>query len=247
MTNFKVGDKVRQYIEKVDSEIEELRSRVSLLEHKVAELEGKVTETVIDFDVLEDVLSTSLAQPNELRKQIIEKAKKFVEDVEREVTPHRCVDKKEKRKPVGNSLYRAWYTKFNFHVNKEKRTVTALVHYYYGEGRKPIEVAIAKCAPGDVFNEHIGKAIALGRAYGLDVSDFEQAVQPDEYVAGQVVKLGVREVKIYAVRPTHRTVGDDAGFEYMGEGFTYIDSYGSEVWRTLRDITSIVDDTNAQY
>ena len=62
----------------------------------------------------------------------------------------------------------------DFFINADKRTViaklsleattsvTAKEKAYATQGR-------AKCAPGDVFNEHIGKAIALRRALGLEV------------------------------------------------------------------------------
>lgn len=80
----------------------------------------------------------------------------------------------------------------DFIVNTEKRTIVALL--------KPLGLnqvvkrGIAKCDPSDVFNEHIGKAIALGRALGIDVSEFEQAVQPTEIVIGQIVKSGLNGI-----------------------------------------------------
>lgn len=63
----------------------------------------------------------------------------------------------------------------DFFINADKKTVIAKLFInspgfsktvtrqsYATQGR-------AKCAPGDVFNEHIGKAIALRRALGLEV------------------------------------------------------------------------------
>lgn len=75
----------------------------------------------------------------------------------------------------------------DFVVNKEKRTVASLIKsltssrvYYRG---------IAKCAPGDCFNVHIGKVIALRRALGLEVPDeYLNAPQPTEVRVGDVVK-----------------------------------------------------------
>lgn len=74
-----------------------------------------------------------------------------------------------------------------FIVNKEKRTVVCLLRgavtpeRIYARG-------IAKCAPDDCFNVHIGKAIALRRALGLDVpSDYLNAPQPTEPRIGDVV------------------------------------------------------------
>lgn len=103
---------------------------------------------------------------NELRAEIIEKAKEFVKEqrddmiVVKTDNPHGYV--------VGVS----------FIVNAEKRTVVALLRGIISDSVRAKD--IAKCNPDDVFNEHIGKAIALGRALGKDVSEFENAPQPNE-------------------------------------------------------------------
>jgi len=78
-----------------------------------------------------------------------------------------------------------------FVVNEGKRTIVALMRSI--ESPKIYARGIAKCNPNDVFNEHIGKAIALGRALGLDVSEFEQAVQPTEFAVGQVVEANYED------------------------------------------------------
>lgn len=59
-----------------------------------------------------------------------------------------------------------------FVVNEDKRTVVGL-----GIGLHTKEVLkreIARCAPGDIFDEEIGKAIVLGRMFYKDVSRFEK-------------------------------------------------------------------------
>lgn len=69
-------------------------------------------------------------------------------------------------------------------IDAEKRTVVALVTY---ESRVCYR-GIAKCAPGDVFNAHIGKAIALRRALKLPVpTEYTSAPQPVEPRVGNVV------------------------------------------------------------
>ncbi|QNM43700.1 hypothetical protein [Shouchella clausii] len=71
-------------------------------------------------------------------------------------------------------------------VNRGKRTVVAL-------SKNPItgkvlSRGIAKCAQGDCFNVHIGKAIALRRALGLPVPDeYINAPQPTEVRVGDVI------------------------------------------------------------
>src|SRR5699024_10212129 len=74
-----------------------------------------------------------------------------------------------------------------FVVNKGKRTVVALMR---GELSDTVySRGIAKCAPGDCFNVHIGKAIALRRALDLEVPDeYLNAPQPTEVREGDFVK-----------------------------------------------------------
>lgn len=62
--------------------------------------------------------------------------------------------------------------KLRFVVNEEKLTVVGL-----GIGlhtKKVLKREIAKCAPGDIWDEEIGKAIVLGRMLYEDVSRFEK-------------------------------------------------------------------------
>lgn len=96
----------------------------------------------------------------------------------------------------------------NFIVNKNKRTVVCLLR-----GIKTGKVrakGIAKCAPNDCFNVHIGKAIALRRALGLEVpNEYLNAPQPTEIRVGDrvygedilgrsyEVKVGSEEVRDY--------------------------------------------------
>lgn len=122
--------------------------------------------------------------PNQQRAEIIEKAKKFVEVKSEYLQDSVLVAGGFSRKEKENPKYAHLKTKVEFVVNAEKLTVVAILKTYSGE---ILEKAIAKCHPQEVFNEHIGKAIALGRALNLDVSEFEQAVQPTEFVVGQKV------------------------------------------------------------
>lgn len=80
------------------------------------------------------------------------------------------------------------YDTVHYEVNREKRTVVALIKtdYLYP---KIWARGIAKCAPGEVFNVHIGKAIALRRALGLKVPDeYVNAPQPTEARVGDIVE-----------------------------------------------------------
>ncbi|MGG0793156.1 hypothetical protein ABE137_03890 [Brevibacillus laterosporus] len=74
-----------------------------------------------------------------------------------------------------------------FIVNKEKRAVVCLLRGAVTPERIYAR-SIAKCSPDDCFNVHIGKAIALRRALGLDVpADYLNAPQPTEVRVGDVV------------------------------------------------------------
>ncbi|GIN66364.1 hypothetical protein J41TS2_17850 [Bacillus sonorensis] len=72
-----------------------------------------------------------------------------------------------------------------FNVNRESRTVEAVA-------KKPNSrtafYGTAVCAPNDCFNVHIGEAIALHRALGLEVPDeYLNAPQPTEVRVGDVI------------------------------------------------------------
>jgi len=86
---------------------------------------------------------------------------------------------------IGNGLY---LITPEFIVNTEKRTVVVLIRLY---GMKNVHSkAIAKAAPDDVFNADIGKAIALGRALGVDIPrEFFDAPMPTEVVVGMRAEI----------------------------------------------------------
>ncbi|MEC1941315.1 hypothetical protein, partial [Bacillus velezensis] len=73
-----------------------------------------------------------------------------------------------------------------FVANRGKRTVVALVKGV--RTRKVYAKGIAKAAPDDCFNVHIGKAIALKRALGSAVPDeYLNAPQPTEVRVGDFI------------------------------------------------------------
>lgn len=75
-----------------------------------------------------------------------------------------------------------------FTVNRDKRTVAARFQKR-GSNYVPVR-GIAKCAPDDCFNAHIGKAISLRRALGLDVpAEYLNVPQPTEVRVGDVIEL----------------------------------------------------------
>jgi hypothetical protein len=87
----------------------------------------------------------------------------------------------------------AGHNKVEFIVDREKRTVVAILRLAY----IPSEVVakgIAKAAPDDVFNADIGKAIALRRALGLTVpTEYTNAPKPEGVRVGDVVRSEVED------------------------------------------------------
>ena len=189
---------------------------------KVISVYNKLKRTPENVDVYELIESKPLT-PNQQRAAIIEKAKKFVEENNSKIHPGN--DERTTIRFIGNIT-----DKLEFVINEEKRTVVALIKGVasgdlYAKG-------IAKYNPNDVFNEHIGKAIALGRALGLDVSEFEQAVQPTELAVGMIVeRFNVVEDEIIEVK--------------MVEGIK-IQENPNRVF-VESDGDRIINDTNAKY
>ena len=223
-----------ELVEESADEIEEIKQRVSELEAKVKRLESGNRTVELMLDPVKFALAYTDGREeksaNERRKEVIEKAKKFVVDTKTKAVSVVGITK-------GNETFRKKCTDVDFVINEEKRTVLALIKgaycpKLYGKG-------IAKCAPSDVFNVHIGKAIALGRAYGLPTSEFEQAPQPDEVVPGMVV-----------------SGSETRGFYKTDKRFTITRRNGKRTFRYAEDtedfiydsqIGEIISDSEAQY
>lgn len=178
-------------------------------------------EDVIVYEPIQEITL------NQLRKETIKKAKEFVENILGEYETFRITIGKYKNQNV----------RAVFRVNTNKRAVTALI--YGAFSKELVFKGIAKCHPDDVFNEHIGKAIALGRALGLDVSEFENAPQPTIAVGQMVVSDIGTEYKVYSLE---NVVGNVKFRDSKGNLQDAIGGYlPDEKWY------KIIDDTNAEY
>lgn len=140
---------------------------------------------------------------------------------------------------VGESL---WFTPYVFDaidevlftVNEDKRTVNALVRRI--QSKKEISKGRAKCAPGDVFNEHIGKAIALRRALGLEVPVEYFTVESrdrDDLAVGDVVK-GIEEGHQYELIAER---DNPAPWQHAGVAF----NTNTHEWAASSQVTLIND------
>lgn len=220
---------------------------ITALEQQVAELQAEVA-TLKQASKPKYTLNGLLAQapksPNEQRKAIIAEAKAFVAVKSEYIKDSTRTSGGYKRKVIENPKYSHMAAEeVVFHTNGKKRVVTAVVKYSYGE---VMTKAIAKCAPDDVFNADIGKAIALGRALGLDVKRFEQAVKPTEVVVGMEVEVVYRGGGILGVGVPDKVVKKGGRFllSRNGEGLCVGGNYST--YRP-EDGARITDDTGAQY
>lgn len=160
--------------------IEKMQAEIESLKWQVAELNAIIGKQTVDNR------GVVLKSPQQRRDEIVEQAKRDVEYWEYEM-PMR---------------YR--YNYVNFVVNKEKRTVVALLKVLAGS--KAAKRGIAKCAPNDCFNSHIGKAIALRRALGLPVPDeYLNAPQPTEVRVGDIVDWGWKKLS-YKIADGYRVI-----------------------------------------
>jgi hypothetical protein len=169
----------------------------------------EVTETAVTtpFEVVEAELGkiyegvavTPKAKPKLTRDGVIQQAIDDVKDLLSRNHSYHVEDGKESNRIAAHIGRNLWLSSeggkyvvchgVDFVVNADKRTVVAIVAYK--NSREEISKGRAKCAPGDVFNEHIGKAIALRRALGLavPVEYFEvEARDSDDLAVGDVVK-----------------------------------------------------------
>jgi hypothetical protein len=103
-------------------------------------------------------------------------------------------------------------------VNKEKRTVVALLRHRF-DGI--VSRGIAKCDPDDCFNTHIGKAIALRRALGLNVPPgYLNAPAPEGVEVGDVIAWiddSSGDVDIVKKVTSEKVIYENSGFDYIAD------------------------------
>lgn len=139
--------------------------------------------------------------PQERRDEIVEQAKADIEGLKDEKSGKYVV-----YKGAPNDIYTGWAIRsecgtceVDFAVNKDKRTVVALLKGTYTKSL--YAGGIAKCVPSDCFNVHIGKAIALRRALGMDVPvEYLDAPPPTEVRVGDVVRNTLKNGDTYEMR-----------------------------------------------
>lgn len=184
----------------------------------------------IDPDMSAEV---SVSEPRLTRAKVIEMARERVAELERIGTNPNA--------ELPQGPFRTHFYSVEFHVNRDKRTVTALVRRLGNRRGKPDAVGIAKCAPDDVFNADIGKAIAAERALVLTLTAaFVDAPEPVPASGAKVRKITGRNIGQVFTLTRRRPDCDGMGyggnaFNTEGAGWIGDNQY------------AIIDDTDATY
>lgn len=126
------------------------------------------------------------------------------------------------KEDAADLVRRHFVSKADFIVNAAKRTVVALGKSLI-DGRI-LRRGIAKCAPDDCFNVHIGKAIASRRALGLEVpAEYLNTPQPTEVRVGDIIEAADCCGEKYRFTVGH--IADDKIYDVRGDGtYTYLDA-----------------------
>lgn len=134
----------------------------------------------------------------------------------------------------------------DFFINADKRVVIAKLHLETTTSTGTAKAGVyatqgrAKCAPGDVFNEHIGKAIALRRALGLEVpvEYYEAGTRDsDDLAVGDVVQSNAFG---YLTEIT-KMIDNPAPFSASGSAFHHTDDKDPKGWLASSQVTLIND------
>ncbi|MEB5480939.1 hypothetical protein P8825_15340 [Shouchella clausii] len=193
------------------------------------------------FDVAEGVVE-SFTVGDQQAKEYVESAIKETREFNQQARRDEIVEQAKKNVDIflkrGTDDYPSFMFEAEFIVNKEKRTVVALI-----KGRNSRHVytrGIAKCAPGDCFNVHIGMEIALRRALGLPVPDeYLNAPQPTEVRVGDVVCGNGGDDHYYSKNKTFTITKDSV--ERIDGGFLYKEN--TDDWIERDQIGRIIDDS----
>jgi hypothetical protein len=160
--------------------------KITQLERTVSALDATVNDPIgappsdTDYSAFGNVKTVRVeSQPT--RDEVVERAKADVAKISADIAEGSTWDSKY---PL---VEKYGHQQVGYVINHEKRTVVALVrNKYYDIGINA--KGIARCAPDDVFNSAIGRAIVLRRALGLEVPrEYTHAPKPTEVRVGDIV------------------------------------------------------------
>lgn len=162
---------------------------------------------------------------NELRKEVIQKAKDFLEE------------SKNDRGSYSVPFSVAVDLELDYKVTEGGRLVIVFLAGFHC--KEVISSGLYEFPRNEVCNEHIGKAIALGRALGQkkNVREFENAVQPSELVVGMVIRRNYFNSTDTYEREVEKIEGEVLHYTGGRHDLRISDA----------DNLTIIDDTNAIY
>ena len=151
-------------------------------------------------DAIREAYARGYADGNKREKLDVKMDGKRIGEMMREETPQEKRDRivKQAKADVENNFIEGNHgvgkvvdTKFGhctveFVVNREKRTVVALLRGAYA--KEIFGKGIAKCVPGDCFNIHIGKIVGLRKALGKSIDDYMNVPNPTEVRVGDIIR-----------------------------------------------------------
>lgn len=150
------------------------KARVAIEELRLASYEQGYKDAKHDLTAKVIIEKT----PQQIRDESVEKAKRDVERLTADIG-YTAVN-------YGSGKF-GTFSVPEFHINNEKRTIVVLIRRKF-QSNEIFAKGIAKSDPSDCFNVHLGKAIALRRALGLEVpKEYLKAPQPTEVRVGDVV------------------------------------------------------------
>ena len=152
--------------------IKQIQAEIETLKAKVERLEKAEDFREQMRTAIKSAKPVGLKSPQQQRDEIVDRAKRDVAEI---LNEYQLSDKEVT-------------------FTKDTRTINVSIEHLFSG--KVLARGIAKCAPNDCFNVHIGKAIALRRALGLEVpAEYLNAPQPTEVRVGDVVEtyLGIGE------------------------------------------------------
>ncbi|MEV2696699.1 hypothetical protein ABNC92_10630 [Paenibacillus larvae] len=196
---------------------------ISDIKNEMERLTGELATLALRVSKLEEPAQQDEKSPQEVRDEIVEKAKADIEGLA--INDYDHVD--YIRRFTGSNqgpFYKVkdldLATLVEYIVNRKKKTVVCLLR---GVATKTIYArGIAKCAPGDVFNSHIGRAIALRRALKLEVpTEYLSVPNPTEFKIGDIV------IRYTWVNTMHPYYTFQIGTETDGKSVLSLDSINS--------------------
>jgi hypothetical protein len=175
---------------------------------------NRTSSTVEVFEVVEAIPKIEKSAKQQ-RAELIEKAKDFVEAM------------KDREGNVFDKVGRL--SRLEFY--RKNNRVTCVINPWDNYSKR--STGRATCLQGDVFNEHIGQAIAFAKAKNISIPvEFLEAVQPSEVVPGMYCE--------------HIHSGSKGEVTKLNAVTNYWDGTG-DIWGSSSVNLKIIDDTNAQY